>query len=362
MKFIRSILIISNILAVIFLFLTYVTYYVKPHSFWFFEFIAIGYPVYLVVNLIFILLWLFSKHKKYALVSFLSIVIGYQSLCSYISLGKPATSTEAKELLIVSYNVDAFKYFGWRHSEDIQNQVFLYLQSQHPDIICFQEFHHDTQEPFVLLDSVTQAFEMKYIAKYHFHEIPGRYFYGNVIVSRYPIITKGVLEFQGRGNSCVWADVVVDEDTIRILSMHLESYRLSPKDIEVLEETAQRQTSEKGEYTQIATKLKQAIEFRSLQTEELQVFFQKTPYPMIICGDFNAPPYSHTYRTIRKASNTKDAFLEAGRGVGGTLHWNLPSMRLDYILFSNNWECTYYASERLPISDHYPISAKIKIP
>jgi len=360
MKILRFFLLLLNIVAITCLLATYCTYFISPQTFWLFEFIALGYPLYLVLNIGFVAFWILTKKKKYAYISLIVIGIGYKSLFSFIGFGTSSSSTQDEiSFTLVSYNVYAFNKKGWKFRSNIQHEVFLYLQQEQPDIICFQEFHHDTQEPFVLLDSITNNLGLNHMAMYHFHAIPGRYFYGNIICSKFQIVNHGVLEFQKRGNSCVWADVVIETDTVRIFNMHLESYRLTPHNISVLEDAVHTQGVEKKEYTTIKTKLSRAIQIRALQTQELVAFFKNTPYKIIVCGDFNAPPYSHTYQNIKNASHTKDAFVSAGFGVGGTLNWNLPSIRLDYILYPQQWKAKQYSSVKQDLSDHFPISAQI---
>ena len=361
MKILRFFLLLLNSIAISCLLITYCTYFISPKTFWLCELIALGYPLYLVVNSIFIIFWILTKKKKYAFISFITIAIGYQSLFSFIGFG--TASPQAKDesgFNIISYNVYAFNKKGWKYRSNIQHDVFLYLQQEKPDIICFQEFHHDTKEPFVLLDSIANNLGLKHMAMYHFHAIRGRYFYGNVICSKFEIVNQGVLEFQKKGNSCIWADIVIETDTVRVFNMHLESYRLTPHNISVIEDAIHTQKTEKQEYTTIKTKLVHAIQIRALQTEELISFFKKTPYKIIICGDFNSPPYSYTYRNLRNASHTKDAFLTSCSGIGGTLNWNLPSIRLDYILYPQQWETKQFnISTKQDLSDHFPISAQI---
>ncbi|HPY82491.1 MAG: endonuclease/exonuclease/phosphatase family protein [Bacteroidales bacterium] len=360
MKIIRFLLLALNGIAVIQLLLTYCTYCFSPHTIWYFEFIALGYPVYLVINIGFIVFWLFTKQKRHALISFIFIALGYNTLFSFIQFGttkKPTKDTDS--FTLITYNVDAFNCKGWKNRPKVQKDVFTYLQQEQADIICFQEFHYDTKESFRLLDSIIKNFNMQHKAMYHFHSIPRRYFYGNIILSRFEIVNQGIFEFQKKGNSGVWADIVIEHDTVRIFNVHLESYRLTPHNISTIEDGVHSQKHHVKEYSSITKKMRNAIKNRYVQTEELIAFFAQTPYKIFLCGDFNAPPYSNTYRNLKKASHTKDAFLSAGHGIGGTLHWNLPSIRLDYVLYPKQWKAVEYRSKKQNLSGHYPISVKI---
>ena len=82
-------------------------------------------------------------------------------------------------------------------------------------------------------------------------------------------------------------------------------------------------------------------------------------HPTIICGDFNDTPMSYTYFSLAKKH--KDSFREAGNGLSSTFIPLWPLLRIDYILFPQEFECVDHKTYKLNLSDHYPISAEIII-
>ena len=82
-----------------------------------------------------------------------------------------------------------------------------------------------------------------------------------------------------------------------------------------------------------------------------------SPYPVVVCGDFNDTPLSYTYKKIKK--ELKDAFIEKGRGLGHTYIGEFPSFRIDYILHSDDLETVGYQRDMVTYSDHYPIKAQL---
>ena len=82
-------------------------------------------------------------------------------------------------------------------------------------------------------------------------------------------------------------------------------------------------------------------------------------YPTIICGDFNDTPMSYTYYSLAKKH--KDTFREAGSGFGASFVPLWPLLRIDYILFPQEYECIKHTTHKIKYSDHYPISAEIII-
>ncbi|MCC8173817.1 MAG: hypothetical protein LIO65_05375 [Odoribacter sp.] len=56
----------------------------------------------------------------------------------------------------------------------------------------------------------------------------------------------------------------------------------------------------------------------------------------------------------------KDSFIQKGRGLGNTYIGEIPSFRIDYILHTQDIETVSYLRDKVVLSDHYPIIAKLK--
>ena len=97
----------------------------------------------------------------------------------------------------------------------------------------------------------------------------------------------------------------------------------------------------------LTTRLMIANKNRAHQAEEIQRHIDGSPYPVILCGDFNDTPLSYTY-------------IEKGRGIGNTYIGEFPSFRIDYVLHSPTLYTVGYIREDITLSDHYPIKVKIR--
>ena len=80
----------------------------------------------------------------------------------------------------------------------------------------------------------------------------------------------------------------------------------------------------------ILSKIIKAYRSRSGQAEQVREEIDKSPHPVIICGDFNDVPNSYTYFTIR--GDLERCVYSKGAGIGKTLRILGPTLRIDYIL------------------------------
>jgi endonuclease/exonuclease/phosphatase family metal-dependent hydrolase len=113
------------------------------------------------------------------------------------------------------------------------------------------------------------------------------------------------------------------------------------------------------ELRDLSFSLKQGFARRAEQAIVVKEHINSSPYPVIVCGDFNDTPISYSYRKIRKG--LKDAFVESGSGAGFTYKGKYPPNRIDYILFDDRLSSSGYISDRVKYSDHYPITAYFRI-
>jgi endonuclease/exonuclease/phosphatase family metal-dependent hydrolase len=105
----------------------------------------------------------------------------------------------------------------------------------------------------------------------------------------------------------------------------------------------------------LSASLKKGFVRRAQQAQLLKDYVNKSPYPVIVAGDFNDTPVSYAYRKIRKGLN--DSFVNSGYGAGFTYRGNYPPNRIDYILYDNNLINSYFEITKIKYSDHYPIIA-----
>ncbi|WP_315819497.1 endonuclease/exonuclease/phosphatase family protein [Paraflavitalea speifideaquila] len=109
----------------------------------------------------------------------------------------------------------------------------------------------------------------------------------------------------------------------------------------------------------ILKKLRQGYASRGTQVDIVREQLDKSPYPVIICGDFNDVPNSYTYFHIR--GSRQDAFIAASNGIGRTYRDIGPTLRIDYIMADKKFEVVQCKRFEVPYSDHYPVLADLKL-
>ena len=143
-------------------------------------------------------------------------------------------------------------------------------------------------------------------------------------------------------------------DTVRIYNMHLQSIAFGATDYQYMDDLEKNKQTEDIEHSKsIGKRLKKAFIKRARQADLISESIAASPYPVIVCGDFNDTPASYTYHRI--AGNLKDAFVESGNGFGKSYVGKFPSFRIDYILHSKQFKAFDFKTIHEELSDHYPV-------
>ncbi|MCD4773532.1 MAG: endonuclease/exonuclease/phosphatase family protein [Bacteroidales bacterium] len=361
LNFFYKILILINSLAVLLLILAYISPYINPLKIWIFSFIGLGYPIILLINLFFIILWIVLL-KRYFLISLIAVLIGFNFIGRFIQFEtKDKISLNKTAFRVLTYNVHDLTENVYLKSAK-NNEIFDFLINDAPEITCIQEFHSKGKNyyfPLVFLKKKLDASNYYYQSYFG----PGKNIIaGMAIFSKFPIVNKGILEHKSTRNFGIFADVISQSDTFRIYNLHLESIMLSHKELSYVKGIISNSddVERSGNKTKrIINKFKTAFQKRATQTNIITEHIKNAPYPVIICGDFNDTPVSYTYEHISDGLN--DAFIKTGSGIGRTYAGVIPAFRIDYIFYDDFFDSFNYKVEKVDISDHYPVSCYFSI-
>lgn len=84
-----------------------------------------------------------------------------------------------------------------------------------------------------------------------------------------------------------------------------------------------------------------------------------SPYPTLLCGDFNNTQFSNIYYQIK--GEMQDSFIEEGIGYGRTFNFFRIPLRIDFIMADETFEVRAHKNYDLKYSDHYPIMASFRL-
>lgn len=334
-----------NILLCIMTVVAYLLPFLAPKLFPFLSVLTLFLPLFLVCNFLFLAYWLI-QFKKQILLSVFVLLIGITFINKFYKFDNEPKEKNNKDLKILSYNVRLFNLYEWIERENISKKISEFIKNEDPDVLCFQEFSNNNEVDF-----------SKY--PYHFKNIIGKNTkLGQAIYSKYKIIDKGIIAVENTNNQTIFIDVLKGKDTLRIYNIHLESIKISP-DVNEIDEDVNTFFENKSK--KIYKRLSKSFKIQQAQAEKIKTHKLSSPYPSIICGDFNNSAFSYVYRIIE--GNHKDAFMENGKGFGYTFNFKYYPARIDYILVENEFIVKEFKTHNDFIhSDHFPVTSVIEIP
>jgi endonuclease/exonuclease/phosphatase family metal-dependent hydrolase len=356
-KILYKILLAVNAFFAFTLLVSYLAVSISPGDFVLPAFFGLAYPYLLLINIILVIIWAMLLRFE-ALISVVVIAIGFTHFSDYIRFTRPS-GDKSNTFKVLSYNVRLFNYFENNHGVTSERKVIEFLKTQKPDIICLQEFFM-SGNPAEEESAILAALGGKYYSHLKVLGSGRNRFYGIVTFSKYPIVTKGEIIHPGSSSLSIYTDVQIQKDTIRIYNNHLQSFRLRRMERSFIEElTASNDKETIGEVKSLSVSLKKGFVKRAMQAQVVKDNINRSPFPVIVVGDFNDTPVSYAYRKIRKGLN--DSFVNSGYGAGFTYKGNYPPNRIDYILYDKAFINTYFEIIKVKYSDHYPIIAYFRI-
>lgn len=368
-SFVKNIIFICNIIAALSLVASYVSAFVSPQEFWLLAFFGLFYPFLLILNLLFIIFWLIFR-KFHFLLSLICILAGLPFIKRIIQVDNsfhdkyyyqqkynPGNTT----FKFLTFNVRLFNLYKWESKSDAEAGIFHFIEREEPDIICFQEFYsrENTRLSEENIRNSLKKAKNAHISYSVSKKNTSRF--GIATFSAYPIVGTGEIKFPNTFNLCIYTDIKIGNDTVRVYNNHLQSIKFIKEDY-LLIDTLKLKYNEKQMLgiRRIFLRVRDAFQTRSKQVDDVAAHISKSPHPVIVCGDFNDSPVSYSYQTMRK--DLKDAFIESGNGIGYTYRGKFPSYRIDYILYNPILRSYEYHSPKLELSDHYPVICRFTLP
>ncbi len=347
----------ANIASVIVMLLVGFSDRINPSDFSLFSTLGMAFPIFVIINLAFLLFWLIFKWRM-AWIPIVGFILAYVPISIYMPLN-PSQSVPDGALKLLSYNVCSYGGNFLKY-EDCFTKVLEYVTQESPDIVCLQE-DVDSWRGNVFKKYAEQGLVYNDTAVLSNNPLS---FNALGIHTRYPIIHRERISFPSLNNGSVAWWLKVNGDTLIVVNNHLESCHLSLADRRQYRQIIHGEMSSdsaRRESKLLLVKLADANAKRSGQIRAVREYALKhSQYPVIVCGDFNDTPISYSRHTM--ADSLTDCFVTTGRGIGLSYNQKAFSFRIDHV-FCNEGVTPYNCviDNKMDASDHNPLTCWLKI-
>lgn len=360
----KNVLIVGSILSILALCFSYLSVFVHPETIRLLPLFGLAYLIIISIHIILIAFWIFIKPRRWLWIMLGVLLLGGKLHFRSISIGwDDENEKKTTELKILSYNVRLFDVYNPAPNLALENKkaIFEYLKEQNADIYCFQEFYHqDGSAEYATKKILPEVLN----TPYHHERLSVKNYdkqsFGVAIFSKYEIVSQGEVSFdevERTFNYCVYVDLVVKKDTLRVYNVHLQSIHFQKDDYALFNEKNPQSSDENSQAFKLLSKVLGAYPVRAQQAKQLTAHMKESPYPIIVCGDFNDAPMSYTYNQFHRFLT--DAFLNTSFGIGRTYAGKVPAGRIDYIFHDQSMGSRNFVIQKEVLSDHYAISCTL---
>lgn len=264
-------------------------------------------------SLLLVCLW-----KKYAQLSVLAGLIFVVNIGMIIDFGSltQAAGYEDSTFKVYSANIHRFNRDMSRLAQEIEEKK--------PEIVLLCEVTADHIQP---LRSIMKNYP------YHVEYTPvGKLGIGIVLLSKFPVSGVEKEQLSEFGNALVTSVLKVNGRETMLFAIHSPNPSFK-KDFPVRTD----------QFLRIAEKI------------------NKQSMPVIVAGDFNATPYSPTFKHLLKATGLKDSRDGFGWQPSWPTSFPLLWIPIDHILVSPEFKILNRAVGNYIGSDHYPVLAELSM-
>ncbi len=241
----------------------------------------------------------------------------------------PNSQPQRGDLKLITYNI--------AHGEINADGVIQELKNANADIICLQESGRPgTKEASMSAQEIAQKLGYAFWVQKP----------DNSIISRYPMELQHIIDVPTKWSKKQFPEVLIatPKGKVRVVSIHLEPSWVTgwPPDLR--------------NFRPIVSKV---VRDRRTQVAMLLDRVHASKEPIILAGDFNAPPYTEVPHRLR--AELTDSFAATGSGCGMTLLAAFPYQRIDYA-FVRGLKPTRAEVIKSLASDHCPVVFEYALP
>jgi endonuclease/exonuclease/phosphatase family metal-dependent hydrolase len=370
----KKVFILTNVFVAALFLLGCYAQWIFTKELWFVGLFTLATFYLLIVLFLFFIFWLFAK-SKWSLLFFVIVIAGWKHITKIIQL---RTSTEfslikqQQAVRIMSWNVAQFDILNYKKDPSIHNNMIDLINHYQPDIACFQEMvagdsvidlNNNYYRKFSFYSIVDFEISLHFADEYYSYNWKENYLnsqhFGIIIFSKYPIVNRHTITTYPNDYNSIfqYVDIVKGADTLRVFNIHLQSLKFSNDNLKYIDNPSMQSETDIENSKSIISKFKRGFLRRQLQADRIKEEIDKSPYPVIVCGDFNDVPNSYAYETIGRG--LQNAFEKKGAGLGRTFSGIAPTLRIDNIFVDQQYQVNQFVRISKKLSDHFPIITDI---
>lgn len=339
--------------------------YIDTGKYWYISVIGLGFTILFFGLLLMMFFWIFRRSKVW-IICLVVLLLGFQQIRVAFGFNWPQKFELKKNpanIRVLQWNVHNWNQIQFENERHFKMgtypEMMGMIKKYDADVLCFEEFLESTNRK-KLPSNIATLNAMGYDYFYFLNDgLVDNYYAGIAIFSRYPIVESGDVSIsKSNTNPLAYADIKIGGKIIRVISLHLQSVEFRSEQYQNISNLKKAKKPNVQEGKTIVSKLKRGFQRRYDQAVAVNRQIENSPYPVIVCGDFNDVPNSGTYFTVTK--NLQDAFLKKGTFIGRTFRFISPTLRIDYILPGKSFKVENFKLIHVPYSDHYPLVADLR--
>lgn len=276
-----------------------------------------------------------------------------------INFSDPEAKPNAKTFKLLTYNVGGFKYSeSVEVRQEATSGIANVIKEGDFDIVCLQEYiihRANENEDFKKLLEVYKYSTIGDMSNQSYNRV--------VTLSKHKIIESGVASKGKANNRAVYSDILIGNDTIRVINAHLASNHISIADKQEIDSIKHglKVDKVKDKIHTLDKKVTDNYVVREHMANDIDSLVGITKHKVIVCGDFNDVPVSYVYHKI-KGDRFSVANEELGWGYNYTFHESPFYFCIDHILYQTDaFDCLKYERRKESYSDHYPSIVQFSI-
>jgi len=277
-RFTKGIFIFCNVIVALSFLLGSYGYLLNPTQYWFIGFFTLGAFYMLLLLIAFLFFWLLVK-PRFMLISVAAILMALMPVQQLIQL-KVNNDFDVKKnpgtLRVMSWNVEHFKIAEHKTNPQKKADMFRLINMYQPDVACFQEMVGSDSVPAAInyLPDIARELNMPF---YYYSYNPKLDFdkdhrFGIIIFSRHPILNKQSVSYGPNDYNSIfqYADITVENDTVRVFNLHFQSLKFSNEDIQYIEGPSIDDEADFKKTKTLVSKFKAGFLKRQVQSERVK--------------------------------------------------------------------------------------------